>query len=524
MAEDEDSEKGLEGVMQGFLNGRPVTLVEVSQSLVESLMREGTSLTEAIKKARKSSSGKKLKDQIVKEIDDLHDSCPVDRNEFYKGVVGILLKYTGAFNAKLELNINQIPLPKEMEGCNIKKYYWKINEGPVKKRVEHTKMSYQAAEERLRKLITSAKKNNNLPDPLKEPTERVVQHTKPFGPKNYGDFYMFTTMMVPAEGEGHVGTLEIYGIPKRFVESLKRNGEDPAETLTEVLKEVADYLDTIIAGDKGRIDALLRYSSVIEKRFGTEDFTKWVEEGKQIKTIERPIKSEKEEENGISKNMGVFYKPDSKFGQMTSILEKVQESWQEKFVEDFGLPDTSKMYDADTKEVTDMITKGVIFLSKTMPTNKLAEYFPMGQATIVAMGLVGTYLFSALEKAVNIEQATTNLADRIELMQKSETYKIPKPVYSEAIRILKSMNTGGDSVKGASSKSPDLVESLAHVFSHIGKSPVDDLGGSSKNKGTIEDALTVLDMNNYSAEIVEFIQYMLMDDKSMSEMYGGGKY
>src|SRR3990172_3097948 len=60
-------------------------------------------------------------EDLASAIDKLHDTCdPKDRNSFYSQAVSEIRKYTGALNAKIELNISNVNLPKDVENHNLK--------------------------------------------------------------------------------------------------------------------------------------------------------------------------------------------------------------------------------------------------------------------------------------------------------------------------------------------------------------------------------------------------------------------
>ncbi|MBW3022681.1 hypothetical protein KY308_01080 [Candidatus Woesearchaeota archaeon] len=518
--ENREDEVGLDDLVTGYLGGRHVTLVPVPPNLVPSLRKKGITLADAIKRAYKSESGSELKD-IVKQIDNLHDECGEEkRNEFYGGVVKILVESLGALNAKIELNINSPQLPKKLENYSLKNYHWDISEEAAKNVAERGRTSIEDAKRKLRNLVVSAKENRNIPRPLEEPTEKVIKHDKPFGPKNFNEFYMFSTMMKPSKAETYVGTLEIYGIPKRVVESLKQNGEDPAETLTEILKEVADQLDTIIIGDRAMQNALSKYSTAVSERFGDEEFGKWIGEGKKIDDIKIPEKTEESVAKDQESTIGMFYMPDSKFEKKLEELKSYQTTWQNNF-KGWGLPDIRELYeDFDTVEVSDMMTRAVIFLSTETSQEQMRDFFPLGPSTSVALGVVANYICSAAKGADNLDVVANTLLADIESKQKNGIYKIPKNVFGEVQRILKNMNSEGDSYRqGASAQTPDLAEAIVQVIGHIGNSPINDFGGVSGQKGTLEDAITLLETNNYSSQIIEMVENMFMDPVSIEQRY-----
>src|SRR3989338_4178361 len=90
--------------------------------------------------------------EIVKEIDDIHDNCgPTERNKFYDTVVDKLIEYTGAFNVKIELNTPKVDLPRAMGAFGLKKYHWEIGPAYVKRIMEKDpKLSKPEAEQKLR--------------------------------------------------------------------------------------------------------------------------------------------------------------------------------------------------------------------------------------------------------------------------------------------------------------------------------------------------------------------------------------
>ena len=80
------------------------------------------------------------------------------------------------------------------------------------------------------------------------------------------------------------------------------------------------------------------------------------------------------------------------------------------------------------------------------------------------------------------------------------------------------MNNQGDMGKGAAHKQFDFNECVVHLVSHIGKSPLNDLAGLAGQQGTLDDALTIIQMN-YSSDLLELFEGTYLDQATIDKRY-----
>ncbi|MEM4336383.1 MAG: hypothetical protein QXG86_00045 [Candidatus Woesearchaeota archaeon] len=496
----ENNNKGLEEILKDIQN---------NAKHIEYLSKKAEELSKTTQL-----NGESWWQSYVDRIDKIRDTTGnKNKEDFYKSLVDTLMEITDAINIKIELNIPQIFLPKEMESYNFKKYYWKVNPALVKKISEQYKLQEKEAERELRNKIKNAKANKNIPDPLTEPTNKLVKHPAPFGPKNFQDYFLFTSRLQPEGSDSHVATLEIYGIPKKQVEHF---GE---EKLAAGLEKIISYIDTIIKADRDLIKALQHFVECTEQQFGKEAVQKWVMGEIQNFGNQQMVEPEIED---TPKEIGVFYKKGSKFD---ANLQKAKEDFQKicNFIfERYNLQNPLKEYDAETKEFVEMSNLYTIQIFNMLPEEKRKEYFPLGKTSLLSSVLALTFLPLTKGETNNLDEATNNLSKKFESIKKIDKNKLPPAIINEVIRIAKSINDKADN--NILSKQADLLECVVYTTNHIGSGPLDDLSSKAGQKGTLEDALTTLQLNGYSAEILEIFESLLLDQKTIEERYASMFY